>query len=74
MDSTGVFNVGFYQQALGMKTKEATQFWTQVEGYLREVLQSEKLQAVLTAGVRVTEADVLQKYKDDKIFANISYS
>lgn len=74
MDSTGVFNVGFYQQALEMKTKEATQFWTQVEGYLREVLQSEKLQAVLTAGVRVTEADVLQKYKDDKIFANISYS
>lgn len=74
MDSTGVFNVGFYQQALGMKTKEATQFWTQVEGYLREVLQSEKLQAVLTAGVRVTEADVLQKYKDDNIFANISYT
>ncbi|MBN8570120.1 MAG: peptidylprolyl isomerase [Ignavibacteria bacterium] len=73
-DSTGVFNVGFYQQALGMKTKEATQFWTQVESYLREVLQSEKLQAVLTAGVRVTEADVLQKYKDDKIFANISYT
>lgn len=74
MDSTGVFNVGFYQQALGMKTKEATQFWTQVEQYLREVIQSEKLQAVLTAGVRVTEGDVLQKYKDDKMFANISYT
>lgn len=74
MDSTGVFNVGMYQQALGMKTKEATQFWMQVEQYLREVIQSEKLQAVLTAGVRVTEADVLQKYKDDKIFANISYT
>lgn len=74
MDSTGVFNVAFYQQALGMKTKEATQFWLQVENYLREVLQSEKLQSVLTAGVRVTEADVLQKYKDDKLFANISYT
>ncbi|MBS1494410.1 MAG: peptidylprolyl isomerase [Bacteroidetes bacterium] len=74
MDSTGTFNVGFYQQALGMKTKEATQFWSQVENYLREVLQSEKLQSILTAGVRVTEADVLQKYKDDKIFANISYT
>ena len=74
MDSTGVFNVGFYQQALGMKTPEATQFWTQVEQYLREVIQSEKLQSVLTAGVRVTEADVLQKYKDDKILANISYA
>lgn len=73
-DSTGVFNVAYYQQALGMKTKEATQFWTQVENYLREVLQSEKLQAILTSGVRVTEADVLQKYKDDKITANISYT
>jgi len=74
MDSTGTFNVGFYQQALGMKTKEATTFWTQVEAYLREVLQSEKLQTVLTAGVRVTEADVLQKYKDDKLTANISFT
>ncbi|CAF3768112.1 unnamed protein product [Rotaria sp. Silwood1] len=74
MDSTGVFNVASYQQALGMKTKEATQFWTQVETYLREVLQSEKLQSVLTAGVRITEADVLQKYKDDKITANISFT
>jgi len=74
MDSTGVFNIGFYQQALGMKTPEATQFWTQVEQYLREVIQSEKLQSILTAGVRVTEGDVLQKYKDDKILANISYT
>lgn len=74
MDSTGVFNYSGYQQALGMKSKEAQQFWLQVEQYLREVIQSEKLQAVLTAGVRVTEGDVLQKYKDDKIFANISYT
>lgn len=74
MDSTGVFNLAGYQQALGMKTKEATQFWTQVEVYLRDLLKSEKLQAVLTSGVRITEADVLQKYKDDKIIANISYT
>ncbi|MBS1516310.1 MAG: peptidylprolyl isomerase [Bacteroidetes bacterium] len=74
VDSTGVFRTDMYQQAIGMKSKEATQFWNQVENYLREVLLSEKLQAVLTSGVRVTEADVLQKYKDDKIFANISYT
>ncbi len=43
MDSTGVFNIGFYQQALNMKTKEATQFWAQVENYIRETLLSEKL-------------------------------
>jgi parvulin-like peptidyl-prolyl isomerase len=74
LDSAGVFNVAGYQQALGMKTKEATQFWSQVETYLRDVLKSEKLQAVLTSGVRVTEGEVLQKYKDDKIIANISYT
>ncbi|HRB01143.1 MAG TPA: peptidylprolyl isomerase [Ignavibacteria bacterium] len=73
MDSTGVFNAGFYQQALGMKTKEATQFWGQVETYVRETLLSEKLQAIISEGALVTEGDVLQKYKDDNIFANIDY-
>ncbi len=74
MDSTGVFNIGFYQQALNMKTKEATQFWSQVENYIRETLLSEKLQAILTEGVVVSEADVLEKYKDDNIMANFSYA
>ena len=73
MDSTGVFNIGFYQQALNMKTKEATQFWVQVENYIRETLLSEKLQAILTEGVVVSEADVLEKYKDDNIMANFNY-
>lgn len=74
MDSTGVFNIGFYQQALNMKTKEATQFWSQVENYIRETLLSEKLQTVLTEGIVVSEADVLEKYKDDNIMANFSYA
>lgn len=73
MDSTGVFNAGFYQQALGMKTKEATQFWSQVENYCRETLLSEKLQAVLTEGAVISEADVLDKYKEDNIVANFDY-
>ncbi|HRI86192.1 MAG TPA: peptidylprolyl isomerase [Ignavibacteria bacterium] len=73
MDSTGVFNSAFYQQALGMKTPEATQFWSQVENYVRETLLSEKLQAVISEGAVVTEGDVLQKYRDDNIFANIDY-
>ena len=74
MDSTGVFNAGFYQQALGMKTKEATQFWSQVENYLRETLLSEKLQAILSQGVVVSEADILEKYKDENMRANMSYA
>ena len=73
MDSTGVFNAAFYQQALGMKTPEATQFWQSVENYCRETLLSEKLQAVLTEGAVVTESDVLEKYKDDNIMANLNY-
>ncbi|MBK8550292.1 MAG: peptidylprolyl isomerase [Ignavibacteria bacterium] len=73
MDSTGVFNAGFYQQALGMKTKEATQFWSQVENFCRETLLSEKLQAVLTEGAVVSEGDVLDKYKEDNIIANFNF-
>lgn len=74
IDSTGVFNADFYQQALGMKTKEATQFWNQVEAYMREVLLSDKLQTYITASVLVTEDDVLQKYKDDNIKASFRYA
>lgn len=73
MDSTGVFNVAYYQQALNMKNQEATQFWTQVENYLRETLLSEKLQAILTEGAVISEADVLEKYTDDNINANFDY-
>lgn len=73
MDSTGVFNAAFYQQALNMKTKEATQFWGQVEEYLRETLMSERLQAVLTEGVVLSEADVIDSYKEDNIYANVDY-
>jgi len=73
MDSTGVFNAGFYQQALNMKTKEATQFWAQVESYIRETLLSEKLQAVLSEGAVITEGDVVEKYKDDNMTANFNY-
>lgn len=73
MDSTGVFNIAYYQQALNMKNKEATQFWSQVENYLRETLQSQKLQAILTEGAVISEADVLEKYTDDNIYANFDY-
>ncbi len=74
IDSTGVFNMDFYQQALGMKTKEATQFWNQVEQYMKEVLLSDKLQTYITASIIVTENDVLQKYKDDNIKASFKYA
>lgn len=73
MDSTGVFNMSFYQQALGMKTKEASKFWNQVDNYLREMLLSEKLQTMLSESVVISEGDVLEKYKEDNISANFNY-
>lgn len=64
IDSTGNFNIAAYQQALAMKTKEATQFWNQVENYLRELILSRKLQAAVTGSILVPESDVLQKYNE----------
>ncbi len=74
IDSTGTFNMDFYQQALGMKTKEATQFWNEVEKYMREVLVADKLQNYITSSVLVTENEVLQKYKDDNIKASFNFA
>ena len=73
MDSTGVFNAEFYQQALGMKTPEATQFWQSVESYCRETLLSEKLQTILTEGVVIPESQVLEKYKEENIIADFDF-
>jgi peptidyl-prolyl cis-trans isomerase D len=57
-----------------MKTKEATQFWNQVEQYMWEVLISDKLQNYITATAIVTENEVLQKYKDDNLKASFNYA
>ena len=73
MDSTGVFSMAIYQQALSDKRPEVRQFWSQVEQYLRESILSEKLQSVIVSSVIITEGDVLQKYKDDNIFTNFDY-
>jgi parvulin-like peptidyl-prolyl isomerase len=73
MDSTGVFSMAIYQSALNDKRQEVREFWNQVELFLRETLLSEKLQSIIVSSVIVTEGDVLQKYKDDNIYANFEY-
>lgn len=73
VDSTGQFNMAVYQQALTTKTPEVTQFWGQVEEYLKNVLLQQKLQSVITGTVRVTEGEVMQKYRDDNLKANVDY-
>lgn len=73
IDSTGQFNMAVYQQALTTKTPEVTKFWAQVEEYLKQTLLSQKLQSVITGTVRVTEAEVMQKFKDENIRASFEY-
>ncbi|MGH2575493.1 MAG: peptidylprolyl isomerase [Ignavibacteria bacterium] len=73
VDSTGQFNMGVYQQALATKTPEIQKFWSQVEDYLKQTLLSQKLQSVITGVVRVSEGDVMQKFKDDNIYASFDY-
>lgn len=73
IDSTGQFNMSVYQQALATKTPEIQKFWAQVEEYLKQTLLSQKLQSVITGTVRVTEYEVLQKFKDENIKASFDY-
>lgn len=73
VDSTGQFNMAIYQQALATKTPEVTKFWSQVEEYLKQTLLQQKLQSVITGTVRVTEGEVMQKFKDDNIKANVDF-
>ena len=73
VDSAGEFRLDIYQQALATKTPEVSKFWAQVEEYLRQLLLSQKLQSVITGTVRVTEAEILQKFKDENIKASFDY-
>ena len=73
IDSTGQFNMAVYQQALATKTPEVTKFWSQVEEYLKQTLLSQKLQSVITGTVRITEGEVMQKFKDENIKASFDF-
>lgn len=73
IDSTGNFNMALYQQVLATKTPEIQKFWAQVEDYLKQTLLSQKLQSVITGAVRVSDGDVLMKFKDDNLFASFNY-
>src|SRR4030095_896858 len=73
VDSTGQFNMSVYQQALATKTPEVQKFWSQVEDYLKQTLLSQKLQSVITGTVRVTESELMQKFKDDNVKASFDF-
>jgi parvulin-like peptidyl-prolyl isomerase len=73
IDSTGQFDYTRYQQAIQTQTPEVQRFWVQVEDRLRQILLNQKLMSIITGSVRVSEADVIQKYKDEKIAASFNY-
>lgn len=73
VDSTGQFNMSIYQQALATKTPEVQKFWSQVEDYLKQTMLSQKLQSVITGTVRVTESEVMQKFKDENVKASFNF-
>lgn len=74
MDSTGVFNIAAYQNALTMKSPEAIKFWGQVDAYLRDILRSQKLQAAVTGSILITDADVMQKYNEANKKSTFQYA
>jgi len=73
IDSTGQFNMSFYQQALQTKTPEVQQFWAQVEQYLKQRLLMQKLESIISGTIRVTEGDIIQKYKETNIRSSFDF-
>ena len=73
MDSTNVFRMDIYEQALKDTRPEVKEFWVSVEEYLRQTLLQSKLYAVIAGAAGVSEGETLQKYKDENIKANFEY-
>lgn len=72
-DSTGVFRTDMMYQTLQDKRPEIAQAWADIERELFLQMEFEKFQNIITSSVIVTEGEVLQKYKDENIFANFEF-
>lgn len=73
-DSTGVFRTDMMYQTLQDKRPEITQAWADIEKELFLQLEFEKFQNVISSSVVITEGEVLQKYKDENIFADFEFA
>ncbi len=69
---TGVFDMNKYQMVL--QSPENSKIVQQLEMQVKETLLSQKLSSIISGTVRITETDVMQKFKDDNIFAAIRYA
>ena len=71
-DSTGQFNRTNYEMALNdPRNRDA---WIAYEQQLREQRKTEKLQSLMMATVRVTEGEVLKRYRDRNLTMEADYA
>lgn len=72
VDSTGVFNRAAYENAILDPRNKSIML--RVEDILRQQRLREKLQSVISSGVRVSEGDVAQRFADQSIQYDIEYA
>ncbi len=72
MDSNGVFNRAAYEQAL--KDPRNKENLIMVESQIKEQLMFQKLQALVSAGVVVTDAEIRRKFRDQDVKISADYA
>ncbi|MGB2869262.1 MAG: peptidylprolyl isomerase [Bacteroidota bacterium] len=71
-DSTGTFRREAYNRA--MMDPQNKQAWVQVEDALRQDQKRKKLQSLLTASVRVSEGEILQRFIDRNVTMDAEFA
>ncbi len=71
-DSTGQFRRDAYESALNdPRNKE---IWIQVETALRQQRLAEKMQSIVFSSIRVTDGELMERYSDQNMKADIQYA
>lgn len=70
-DSTGAFNQEIYNSILA--NPQASQFWFQVEGYMRNYIPRLKLQTMLENSVNVNDLEVREEFARRNLKASADY-
>jgi parvulin-like peptidyl-prolyl isomerase len=71
-DSTGQFRRDAYESALNDPRNR--EIWIQVETALRQQRLAEKMQSIVFSSIRVTDGELMERYIDQTIKAEIQYA
>lgn len=71
IDTLGVFNRAAYENAL--QDPRNREIWLSIEQSLREQLRQQKLQSLLFASVRATDAEIFRRFLDQNVRADAEY-